>query len=456
MRYSTIKIASVIAPAYLAWLLLGLWIPGESERFYLLVPPVALGLFLASGHRPWQQLREQWLRAVVLVLCLGLVCAAYAWSWSLAVSVPLLTMVPEIVLGTYFLVGVLILTGAVRVLFRRSGRWLGNRCFGPCPTGRLSFLGRALIADALPTLLLGIVVLGYLLAVMNVHRYRIPNVATPQSALGRLYEDVEFVTDDGLTIRGWFIPAKAPSVRTVLICHGLGANRSMFLGYVKAANALEANVLMFDFRGHGDSDGHTTTLGHREKLDVLAAISYLRGQRAGQAREVIGLGISMGSAALLRAAADLDQPLHALIIDSGFASAVELTDSILAAFPAPTRPPLTLVGVPLASLHAGCWLPDVRPVDCIGAVRAPVLVVHSRQDPLIPVHHGERLFQSAATPKTLLLTDTQGHGSPLSGAEAAYLQAATDLLKCADQRTAVKGRTTADLAHDSSPLPCDR
>jgi pimeloyl-ACP methyl ester carboxylesterase len=215
----------------------------------------------------------------------------------------------------------------------------------------------------------------------------------------------------------------------VVICHGLGANRSMFLNYVKVGNALKANVLMFDFRAHGDSDGHTTTMGYFEKLDVLAAVDYLRAQRAPEAREIIGLGISMGSAALVRAAAELDRPLDGIIVDSGFASVLELTDSILVTFPAPVRPLLTLPGVPLASLHAGCWLPDVRPVDCIGKIRAPILIVHSRHDPLIPCEHGVRLYEAASWPKALLLADTQGHGSVLFGAEQEYLRAATELLK---------------------------
>ena len=51
--------------------------------------------------------------------------------------------------------------------------------------------------------------------------------------------------------------------------------------------------------------------------------------------------------------------------------------------------------MPLASLHAGCWLPDVRPEERIGQVRAPVLVVHSRRDPLIPAEHGVRLHGRA-------------------------------------------------------------
>ena len=73
-------------------------------------------------------------------------------------------------------------------------------------------------------------------------------------------------------------------------------------------NALAANVLLFDFRGHGDSDGHTVSLGRHERLDVLAAVHYLRPQRAEQARMAMGLGISMGASALTHAAAEIEPP----------------------------------------------------------------------------------------------------------------------------------------------------
>ena len=69
--------------------------------------------------------------------------------------------------------------------------------------------------------------------------------------------------------------------------------------------ACAANVLLFDFRGHGESDGHTVRFGAGERRDVLAAVAYLRERRPGQARQVVGLGVSMGAATLTLAAAEV-------------------------------------------------------------------------------------------------------------------------------------------------------
>src|SRR5207248_1999475 len=138
-----------------------------------------------------------------------------------------------------------------------------------------------------------------------------------------------------------------------------------------------------------------------EKRDVLAAVRYLRGERPEQAHGIIGLGISMGSAALTRAAAELDEPFERLILDSGFAEVGELTDTALAALPAPLRPWLAVPGLALASLHAGCDLAANQPAERVGAVRAPVLIIHARGDQLVPVQHAARLFAGAAEPKAL-------------------------------------------------------
>jgi fermentation-respiration switch protein FrsA (DUF1100 family) len=194
---------------------------------------------------------------------------------------------------------------------------------------------------------------------------------------------------------------------------------------LKVGNALNSNVLMFDFRGHGESDGHTISLGSKEKLDVLAALSYLRRNRPEQSQEVIGLGISMGAASLVGAAAEVEPPFDAIILDSGFAAAVDLTDKLLTLIPDVVRPYLTGMGIPLASLETGCWLPEIRPEDEVARLRAPVLIIHAEGDPLIPADHAVRLYEHAVQPKALWLAQTLGHGTTLLEAEADYLNTIT-------------------------------
>jgi len=137
------------------------------------VPPVALLLLLTTAG-PRKRLRAQFPRATLFLACLVLLCAAHGGFWAYAVGVPFFRLVPEILLAAYFLTGAVLLTFAARVALRGLGGWLGNRGFGPSPAGQAGRVGRALVADALPPLLLGVLALAYLLGTLYVHRLKIP------------------------------------------------------------------------------------------------------------------------------------------------------------------------------------------------------------------------------------------------------------------------------------------
>ena len=92
---------------------------------------------------------------------------------------------------------------------------------------------------------------------------------------------------------------------TIIICHGIAANRSLITPFVEVGDWLDANVLMFDLRGHGESGGRSVTLGFKEKDDVLAAIAFARHEHPGESKQLIGMGVSLGAACFAEAAAGL-------------------------------------------------------------------------------------------------------------------------------------------------------
>lgn len=425
----TIYFLGVFLAAGLAWWLLGRWVPGRSERFYLVVLPGMLAVFAGLSPNGWRGLRKQLRPAgvyfaglVVFGTIYGLVMS-YLVTPSSPVSIWQRIPLRELLVLVYFLAAIKLLLSLPYLCLQRTVRRIDDYWLGPPAPGQLPRRGHGLLPQVLPSLILFPLILPYVLAALQVHRYKVPNLITPEDQLQRTYEDVSFQTADGLTIRGWFIPSRqSSSPRTLLICHGVGANRSNFLSFELVADALQAHVLMFDFRGHGDSDGHTVSFGHREQLDVQSAVDYLRTHRPGQCRELIGLGISLGSSALVRAAVETEPPFDALIIDSGFTAAVDMTDGVLRIFPPLVRPLLAAPGIPLASLEAGCRLTEVRAIDQIQDVRAPVLFIHARGDDMIPVEHGRRLYERAVEPKRLWISPAEGHGGSLAEATHDYLR----------------------------------
>jgi fermentation-respiration switch protein FrsA (DUF1100 family) len=220
--------------------------------------------------------------------------------------------------------------------------------------------------------------------------------ATP-AAVGLAYEDVALQTVDDIRLHAWFIPAENPRA-TVLFCHGNAGNISHRLDSIRLLHSLGLQVLIFDYRGYGKSEGRPSEKGTFR--DVDAAWHYLREVRGLTEAGIIIFGRSLGAAV----AADLASRARpaAVILESAFTS------------------------VPDMAAEFYPWLP-VRLLsryryDNLGKVARiarPLLLVHSRQDEIIPFAHGERLFGRAREPKQFLEL-TGGHNDAFQSSRKAY------------------------------------
>ena len=376
---------------------------------YVLTPAlVFVGVFsYAASGASW--LRERFPSLLTLGLATFLVSISYGTfapgiigpSWP---NLKAAFRSGELFISTYFLFALILIILMARALLLRVCRFVFTRTD--------SSDRRQMAVDLISFALLLTIAIPYTISAIFVHRFKVANAQTPAD-WARPFETVEFPTSDGLMLHGWFVPAKEPSAKTIILCHGIGGNSAAFLGYFRALDKLETNVFFFDFRGHGASGGHTVSMGGREKLDVLAAAQFVRERWPEQSRQLFAIGISMGSSALNLAAAELEPPFDAIIIDSGFAAATDLTNNVLRQFPGFVRPAMACIGLPMASLEAGYDLADVRPEDCIGNSRCRVLIVHATGDFLIPVAHAHRLFDGAKEPKKLWILDANQHGGVL-------------------------------------------
>ncbi len=392
--------------------------PGET--IILLMPPVLTGVLWFG----WPSVRRLPLsKYVAYAGMLFVVLNAAMWVAADAARGRILWW--EVVLATYFAIAwrlawaVWVRTaGRMGERYRRLARLQQRRGRRTVTRARS---GRRLVAVArlvpLGRCLLTTFVFAPLLAGSLIHRPKIgnaPNVCIEQYPG---VEDIRFETRDGLTLSGWFV-AQQGSEDTVIICHGLGANKGNFLSYVGVFSSRPYNVLIFDFRGHGDSDGHTSTFGWDESLDVRAAVDWLKENRPAGSRHIFGLGSSMGAMALVRAAAG-DQRIEAIILDSSFVSARSFAHHHLG--------PLPLfghifadVGLAFVSLHAG------RPMWGLGAAEAiarnsprPVFLIHGQGDVVTPPKNMKTLFEAAGLPKQMWLGPGE-HSNVLTAAFEEY------------------------------------
>jgi fermentation-respiration switch protein FrsA (DUF1100 family) len=228
-------------------------------------------------------------------------------------------------------------------------------------------------------------------------RERLPH--TPAHR-GLAYQDVTFTTGDGIRLKGWFIPSHY-SRAAVILGHGFSRSRQELLDVAAMLNRNCYNVLLFDWRAHGESGGVQTTFGYEEVQDLAAALDYLSARPEVDPERIGVLGKSMGAVIVIRGAAALPQ-IKAVVADSPFPS---LQDSIEVSFSRlgplglwPLRSIALFIGTRTISID-----PDlVRPIDDIAHISPhPVLIMHGGRDELIPADSGQRLYAAAAEPKFL-------------------------------------------------------
>lgn len=231
------------------------------------------------------------------------------------------------------------------------------------------------------------------------HRVKLKDGQDPQSIYSASFEHVRVPTADGLTLDGWFIP-ETGAQRTILICHGAGANKGNFIWFFGPLIGHGYNVLFFDFRAHGASDGRMATYGIREKADVVAAVEWLKRDRPSQSNVVVGLGSSQGAMALALAAAE-DSRLDAVVLDSPFTSPRDLLHDDFGRVPV-VGPLVADWLLALASVQTGTNFFNVSAERAVASLRdRPVFVVHGDEDMIMPASHSQRLYDAAPGPKAI-------------------------------------------------------
>jgi len=227
---------------------------------------------------------------------------------------------------------------------------------------------------------------------------RLPVCGSPADH-GLAYQSIAFHTADGLTLRGWFIPREG-SDRTIIICHGWGANKADVLGGTLFLRRLaHSNLLYFDFRAHGDSDGSLSTIGCREVRDLEAAISFLRAEEPARSRAIGVMGFSMGGAVALRVAAR-QQVVRAVAVESAFADIPAVVARSARLFYGFRRFPLVDLGLLFMRLRLGADLVDQAPIRTVGLI-APraVFIIQDEEDLRVTTAEGLALFDAAGEPR---------------------------------------------------------
>lgn len=221
---------------------------------------------------------------------------------------------------------------------------------------------------------------------------RLPLQESPAS-INIAFQDVSFTSRfDHIELKGWFLPADSDSV--LVVVNGGFQNRvdpvvdTLHLSHDLINKGY--NILLFDLRGRGESQGEGRSLSHIEN-DIGGAIDYLKNR--GYSSTKIGIiGFCSGAANTCIFASRED--VGAIILDGCFTSIKDMVYSQALTRGIPKLP--VMIFIPGVQLAASLFYhyEKVNPIDVVGKVRCPVFFIHEEDDDLIPPQETKDLYDS--------------------------------------------------------------
>ncbi len=255
---------------------------------------------------------------------------------------------------------------------------------------------------------------------LNTHPPKYPKTAGPYD-YNLSFEEVEFTADDNVKLKGWFLPSESHNrAPAIIICHGLGASKSDFVELSSYLVKSGFNVLLFDFRAHGESSGRSCSLGLNEQRDVRAAVDLLDNRTEVDTSKIGIYGFSLGgTVALLHSAKD--KRVIAVVADSPFSNLKTISAEIMKkAYYVPPYPFIEIGNI-VYRLMFGKFMDQVNPERYIADISPrAVFLIAGDNDEMISIKHAYTLFEASCEPRDLWVVDGALHGGTLMFAQDLY------------------------------------
>jgi uncharacterized protein len=224
---------------------------------------------------------------------------------------------------------------------------------------------------------------------------------------------VTFDTRDGVRIGGWYAPSRNGAA--IILGHGYGANREQLVPEARLLAAEGYGILVYDYRGHGESGGDVRTFGDREREDVRAALDFVASRPGVEPQRLGALGFSMGAMPIALVAAE-DRRVRGVVLGGVTSSLIDACVDEGGRFG-------WLLGGPVAlTLKArGVKLGEVRVDDAVARLAGrPLLVVQGEHEDRRLAARSRQVYDAAKEPKKYLVVKGASHGGYIEAAPAAY------------------------------------
>lgn len=249
----------------------------------------------------------------------------------------------------------------------------------------------------------------YLVSFFITHWIKFADTDNPKTLEGTKYSRVSFCSNDGTELKGWFVSSdNMVSESTVIIVPGRSAAKNLFLSYAKILSGNNYNVLIFDMRGNGGSNGHKYSFGVNEINDVIGAADYIRKSRPGYSNYIFGYGINEGASALI-AAASVDERFTAIVSDNACGYDITMPGWLAGRMPGWLEKSLLSMTKTFVHIDIGQPIPGTEGLyEKISQISpSPILVANSLRNNKSSRHKTIELFSKAKEPKQLWLAPSE-------------------------------------------------
>lgn len=224
-------------------------------------------------------------------------------------------------------------------------------------------------------------------------------------------------------VQGWLVRGEAGR-GMVLLVHSLRSNRVEMLSRARFLHEQGHGALLIDLRAHGETPGERITFGAGEAQDVEAAVDFLRNAFPGE--RVGAIGVSLGAAAIVLARKPLR--LDAVVLESLHPTIEDAVDNRLRLHLGDYGPVFSPLLLWQLSFRLNLPLEELSPINRIGDLHAPLLLISGTDDRHTTVSETERMFDAAARPKEIWLVPGGGHFNMHSYAGKEYEERILDFL----------------------------
>ena len=225
-------------------------------------------------------------------------------------------------------------------------------------------------------------------------------------------------------VQGWLVRG-VRGHGMVLLVHSIRSNRVEMLSRARFLNEQGYSALLIDLQGHGETPGDRITFGARESEDVQAAVAYLRNMFPGE--RLGALGVSLGAAAIVLAEPPLR--LDAVVLESLHPSIQEAVENRLRLHLGQFGPILAPLLLFQISLRLNVSPDALNPINHIGDLEAPLLLISGTDDRHTTVAEARRLFDAARQPKEMWMVPGGGHFNMHAYAGQEYEDRISDFLQ---------------------------